>query len=182
PSAPAPPAILRRPAAPGRAARPAVRATSTIELCSRKGDTAAHAPHRQGDACVSGTAERCRNARHDLVRQSRRFQRRCFLAAAPEDERIAALQPAYPFALPYEVDEHPVDGLLLHSGFADSLADRDELRFLAREIEYGFGYEPVIENYIRLAEKLLGAKREQPRVAGTRPHNVSFTLDRKSTR
>src|SRR5690606_36850333 len=109
--------------------------------------------------------------------QSRRFQRRCFLAAAPEDEGIATLQPAYPFALPYEVDEHPVDGLLLHSGFADSLADRDEPRFLSSEIAHEFGYVPVSENYFRLAEKLLGAKREQPRVAGTRPHNVSFTLD-----
>src|SRR5690606_41041964 len=108
-----------------RCERPPVRATSTIELCSRKGDTAAHAPHRQGDACVSGTAERCRNARHDLVRQSRRFQRRCFLAAAPEDERIAAFQAAYPFAFSYEVDEQLVDRRLLHFQFAGSLADRD---------------------------------------------------------
>src|SRR5690606_35625544 len=110
--------------------RPPVRATFTVELRSGKSDAAADAPHGQRDACVSGTTERCRDARHDLVRQSCRFKRRCFLSAAPEDERIAALQAAHPFALPYQVDEHPVDRLLLYPGFPGSLADGYELRFL----------------------------------------------------
>src|SRR5690606_29817201 len=56
------------------------------------------------------------------------------------------------------------------------LADRDKLRFLAREVENGPGYETIVKDHVRLAEKLLCANREQPRIARTGAHYVSFPL------
>ena len=60
----------------------------------------------------AGTAVSVETPGHDLVRRRRPRERRDFLAAAPEDEWVAAFQPHDPPAAPAVVDEELVHLLL----------------------------------------------------------------------
>ena len=79
---------------------------------------------RDRDARVGGRRHAGRHAGHDLERHARRGQRLRLLAAAPEHERVAALQPHDAPAGAAELDEQRVDLLLRQRGRARLLARR----------------------------------------------------------
>ena len=64
---------------------------------------------------------------HDLEVDSGRGQRLGLLAAAAEDERIAALEPHHAPPRPRPVDQQRLDVVLLDGVVAGALADVDEL-------------------------------------------------------
>ena len=64
--------------------------------------------------CRGGDCGDRRDAGHDLGRDACRSQRQRLLAAASEDERVAALQPHDLEADSAEVDEQLVQLLLIH--------------------------------------------------------------------
>ena len=92
----------------------------------------------------------------------RRRQRLGLLAAAPEDVRVAALEPDDAFARARPGDEQRGDFLLRHGHV---FAARNQFGGRRREAEqFGIG-ERVIDHHVGAAEQFRAAQREQPRVA-----------------
>ena len=94
------------------------------------------------DAGVGGHSDRRRDAGHHLERDAGGRERFRLLAAAPEDERVAALEANDAFALARLGDEQVVDLLLAEAGAAllrRVLADEDALRFRRRQVEEACG-------------------------------------------
>ena len=58
-----------------------------------------------GNAGIGQAADARGDARHDAERHAGARQRLRFLAAAPEHEGIAALQPQHALALPRQIDQ-----------------------------------------------------------------------------
>ena len=80
---------------------------------------------RDGDPGVRGGRDRARDPRNDLERDAGRRQCLGLLAAAPEDERVAALEPHDTPARLAVLDEERVDLVLGHLDVPGGLADRD---------------------------------------------------------
>ena len=74
-----------------------------------EGDRRRDAAMRDGNARVRRRGDARRHARHDLERHARLGERLRLLAAAAEDERIAALEPHDALPLAPELDEQRVD-------------------------------------------------------------------------
>ena len=86
-----------------------------------------HSTMRHRNAGQLRRRHRRRHAGYDLERNTRVRERQRFLAPA-EHERVAALEPDDPLALPRGANHQPVDRLLLHAGPAGALADAEALR------------------------------------------------------
>src|SRR5690606_25283912 len=67
---------------------------------------------RERNTCISGATCRCGDAGHHFEPDPCRRKRLQLLAAAAENEGIAALQPAYALALLGEPDQQRIDLLL----------------------------------------------------------------------
>ena len=109
-------------------------------------------------------------------------QRGDLLAAAPEDEGVAALEPQHPPALAGETHEQAVDLLLLHRVPVGVLAGVDPVRVPAHQIEDLVGDEAVVDHHVGLLEEAHGAKAEQIRIAGPRPHQKDLAGSRAGIR
>ena len=87
---------------PGVAASPAQSSADSgrggVLVTGDDGDLGRHAALGDRDAGIGGHRERRRHARHDLERHAGGAQRERLLAAAAEDERVAALEPHDAFA------------------------------------------------------------------------------------
>ena len=70
---------------------------------------------RHRDAGQRGRGDRGADARHDLERDAGRGERQRLLAAAPEDERVARLEPHDPAPAARGANQQPVDRLLATS-------------------------------------------------------------------
>ena len=87
---------------------------------------------RQRNAC-SGSTPRCRcDPGHDPVIEAGDGERDCFLAAAAEHERIAALKAHHALTQPRVMGEQRVDLRLAIAAPAGPLADIDRLGFAPR--------------------------------------------------
>ena len=109
-------------------------------------------------AAAGHSAER-RDAGHDLERDAGRGEREGLLPAAPEDERVAALEADDRAALRAVRDEQRVDRFLRAAVAGD--ADRDPRRLgdeLARD-------EPVVDEHLARAHELEPAHRDQAGIA-----------------
>ena len=74
------------------------------------------------------------------------------LAAAAEDERVAALEPDDPLAGPGVLDEQLVDALLRGEGAARDLGDVDDLGVRGRLVEHGERGQPVGDHHVGAAD------------------------------
>ncbi len=135
--------------------------------------------HRRGRVPVRHGNPRVRRRRHtgghagnDLEGHAGRGQRLGLLAAAPEHEGVAALQPHHPLAGPGQLDEQPVRLLLRQRRRARLLADVAELGVGPRALERALRDEAVVEDRVRRGDQLERPARHQARVAGTRAHQV----------
>ena len=118
------------------------------------------------DAGVGAGRDAGRDPRHDLELDPGLAQRLALLAAAAEDERVAALQPHHALARPRRLDQPLADLLLRHRGHAGRLADVDQLGVLARPVERPRRDQPVVVDRVGRADQLQRARRHQPRIAG----------------
>ena len=84
-----------------------------------------------GNAGIGQAADPRRNARHDAKRHAAPRQRLGFLAAAPKDERIAALQSQHALALPRQIHQQIGNLVLLAALHARALAGIDQSSPLA---------------------------------------------------
>ena len=111
-------------------------------------DRAREAPLGHRDAGVGGGGDAGGDAGHDLEGDALRPQRECLLAAASEDERVAALQPHDALAF-LGAAHHQRLGLLLRHGLpAALLADEQQLRVRARAVERRGRDQAVVEDHV----------------------------------
>ncbi len=121
---------------------------------------------RHRDARVRGRRDRARHARHDLEGNAGRDALLSFLAAAPEHERVATLQPDDLLAGGAPGDKQLVDLFLRHRDAPGRLADVDQLRTGWRERQERRRCEPVVHDDVRAAQQLLAAPGQQAGVTG----------------
>ena len=95
---------------------------------------------REREAEAGGGAERGGDARNDLDRNAGGQQNIKLLAATPEDERIAALEPDDNFAGKRLVDQQLADIFLRQRMVAGHLADEDLLGRRSGKIEDAVAY------------------------------------------
>ncbi len=123
-----------------------------------------------GDSGVRRRADGAGDAGHDLERHTGRRQRLGLLAATPEHERVATLEPDDGAPGTPVLDEERVDVGLLDLGPAGRLPDVDALGVGRRELQQRRVHEPVVDDDVGAAEHLGAAHGEQSRVTGPRPH------------
>ena len=134
-----------------------------------KATRAGHAPLGDRDPGVGGRGDAGGHARDHLEGQPRGAQRLRLLAAAPEDERVAALE-ADDAATGADVVDQQAQGLLLGDLLAAAdLAHVDELGVRRRVGQRLGRRELVEEDDVGLAQDLDRPQRQQPRVARARP-------------
>ena len=87
------------------------------------------------------------------------------LAAAPEHERVTALEPRHALAGARQLQQQLVDPLLL-AALAGLLADENALGVAPRAPEHCLPDQAVVENHVRLLQQLQRAQGQQVGVAG----------------
>ncbi len=87
------------------------------------------------------------------------------LAAAPEHERVTALEPRHALAGARQLQQQLVDPLLL-AALAGLLADENALGVAPRALEHRLPDQAVVENHVRLLQQLQCAQGQQVRIAG----------------
>ena len=107
-----------------------------------------------------------RDAGDHLERDPGGGERLCLLTAAPEDERIAALQADDGATGPRAIDHQPLDLLLRHLGRARLLAHVHELGVRASPRHCRLRDQAVVEHGVGAGDELRRPQRHQPWVAG----------------
>src|SRR5262249_42703745 len=95
-----------------------------------------------------------------------------FLAPAPEDEWIAALQPHNRLSGADAADDLDFDITLTPTDLSLALADRHELGFASRPVENCLWYEFIVQDGIGLLQELCGPQRQEVRIARPGAHDV----------
>ena len=117
------------------------------------------------DAGRGRAAERRRDARHDLDGDAAALQIRQLLAAAAEDEGIAALE-AHDAAAGLRLPgDQRVDLVLALAVVALALADIDPLGVAAREIEHARPDQLVVDHHVGALDQPQRAQRQQIGIA-----------------
>ena len=119
----------------------------------QKGDAQRFMAEGQRHLELRGGAKACGNSRHDRIGDAGRAQRFDFLAAAAEDEGIAALQPHRALAGFRGFDQQFVDGVLADAGLADAAADRHARRIAARAVENFRRDQFVVEHDVGVLQR-----------------------------
>ena len=135
---------------------------------------------RDGDARIGGHGDGRSHAWHDFKRQAVFRQEQGFLAAAPEDEGVAALEAHDAFSFAGELDEEFRDVFLLHRVVARAFSHVDALGFLRHEREDAAVREVVIDDGVGFFETRVRLDRQKPRVSGAGSdkiyHSFAFLL------
>ena len=120
---------------------------------------------RDGNPRQQRRRNRAGDAGNDLAGNAGRGERERLFPAAPEDERIAALETHDAMAAARLADHQPVDRVLANRRAAGALADEEPPR--ARGVAQRRRLdERVVEHEVRLAEPPHRLEREQLRIAG----------------
>ncbi len=96
-----------------------------------------------------------------------------FFAAAPEDERVAALQPDDAATGQGVLDHQLVRDFLRYLLAAADLADVDQLCVAARAVERARTDQLVVEDYVGAGKQLCAAQSNQPFIARARSDEVN---------
>ncbi len=119
------------------------------------------------DAGVGGSGDPGGDPGDDLEGDAGVAQRLRLLAAATEDERVAALQPDDRAALARDPHQLRLGIGLLHRDPPGGLADVDQLGVLACAGERAGGNQAVVEDRVGGGDQGEGPSRHQPGVAGS---------------
>ena len=130
------------------------------------------------DARVGRRRDPGGHARHDLERHARRRERLGLLAAAPEHERVAALEPHHALARAAELDQQLVGLLLGERRRAGLLADVAQLRIRPRPLERARRDQPVVEDRVRAAISSSERRVIRPGSPGPAPTRYTMPLTR----
>ena len=133
----------------------------------------------QGYPGIGEPAEAGADAGDDAERNPRLDQGEPLLAAAAEDERIAALQPQHTPAIPGMADQPAGNIGLFRRRPSAAFAGVDKLGAGPREVEDARIDQRVINHHVGLAQPVERVQRQQPRIAGARarqPHPAGLEV------
>ena len=143
------------------------------QLSADEGDTAREAPVGERQLGGGGGGERRGDSRDHGAGDAVRGQHLELLAAASENQRIAALEARHALALSGEAHQQLVDAPLL-IGPAGLPADEDPLGIAPRAIQHRLAHQAVVENHVRSLQQLQRPQREQVRIAGAGSNQVDL--------
>ena len=126
------------------------------------------------DAGVGGRAQCGGDAGHHFKRNARFAQGFQFLAAAPEHERVAALEPHHAFARTGMAHQQEVGFLLRHAAAAGALAHADFVGIAPHQIQHRIRHQRVVQHHVGFLNALQAFEREQPGIARPRAHQRHF--------
>src|SRR5690348_453481 len=129
---------------------------------------------RQRDAAISRQSQRRGYARYDLERNPRSRQRFHLLAAPPEDERIAALEPHHRLAAPRALDQHSGDLFLSRFMRRALLADVHPLGMRGRQVQQAFARQVIVEDGIGALQNLAALDGNESGIARTRADQINL--------
>ena len=121
---------------------------------------------------VGRRTDRAGDSRDDFDRKTSAQERLDLLAAAPEDEWVAAFEPDNPLSGAHVLDERGVDLILGERHRSRRLARVDNLGLRAALREKPLGAEPVGHDDIRFPEKGHATNRDETRIARTGSHEI----------
>ena len=128
----------------------------------------------QRDAGIGRASGGGGDAGADLERNALFGQFFDLLAAAPENEGVAALQAQHALALQGQLD-HQVADLLLRQGVIGALlADIDALGVAAHPVHDRGVDQPVVEHHVGFLHQAEGPERQQVRVARPGAHQIDL--------
>ena len=128
------------------------------------------------DPRIGGNGDGGGHAGDDLEWDARLPEDLSLLAAAAEDERVAAFEAGHDVPPPGLLDEAPVDLLLGEGVIGPLFAGVDPAGLLSGMEEDLRADQMVIEDHIRLPDALRPAEGDQPRIArpGADDINLAF--------
>ena len=118
----------------------------------------------RGNARIAKAADTRAHPRNHAERDTGRDQVERFLAAATENERVAAFKTQHPFAAAGELDKAHGNRALLGARLAAPLAGIDPLG-AGRKFQNALIHQRVINNDIGLLERIQSVHRQQARIA-----------------
>ncbi len=121
---------------------------------------------RQRNAGIGGAGQRGGDAGHDFESDAVLAQEFQFLAAATKDKRVATLQPNHPLASASVLQHQRVDSNLRRMVITRLFSDLDKFGVAAREREYFFTHQAIVQDDIGLVEQAQRAQGQQSRIAG----------------
>ena len=121
---------------------------------------------RDGDAGGARGGDGARQARHHLVVDTGGVERLGLLGAAPEDERIAALEAHDELARQAVLDEAGVGLRLRHRDLPGRLAGVDQQAVRARLERQLIAGQAVEDEHVGAAHEIEAADGDQPGIAG----------------
>ena len=124
-----------------------------------------HVAMRDRDAGIGEPADPRRDAGDDAEGNAGFDQRQRLLAAAPEDEGVAALQPADAFSLSRELHQPERDVALAGRRLAAALARIFDRRAFSRMRQHALVDQRVVDHHVSLAKRIQGVERQEARVA-----------------
>gem|GEM_PF-3377343 len=122
---------------------------------------------RERDTGIGRAARRRRDAGHHLEGDALGGERVDLLAAAPEDERVAALQAHHALAFAREAHQQVIDVLLRQRVLRALLAGVDALGLQAHQVEDRLRHQAVVHHHVGLLHEAQRAEGEQVRIART---------------
>ena len=122
---------------------------------------------RPRHAGVGGAGQRGGDARHHFEGDAVRVQELQLLAAAPEHEGVAALEPHHAAAGARMLQHQRVDAVLADVVVGGLLAHFDELGVAARQRQHAGADQAVVQDHVGLVEQAQRTQREQARIART---------------
>ena len=133
---------------------------------------------RQRDAGVGGATQPRRHAGNHLEVDAELAQGLDFLAAPPEDEGVAALQPHHPSPSLGAGQQHRVDFGLPDAVEGSPLADIDALGVAAAARQDGRRHQVVVIDDVRPLQCVQRLQREEVRITRSGAHEGDETLPR----
>ncbi|CUI54064.1 Uncharacterised protein [Achromobacter sp. 2789STDY5608628] len=135
---------------------------------------------RQRNAGIGRTGQRRGDAGHHLVAHAVRAQVFQFLAAAAEDEGVAALEPHHAAAQAGVLDQQGVDARLGRvMVLARQFAHRDAFGVAARQRHDVVADQPVVQDHVGLVQRAQRLQRQQAGIAGAGADQHHAALGRR---
>jgi hypothetical protein len=144
-------------------------------MAGDEGDGVVGIAIRRRDAGIGEAADPRGDAGDDAEGNAGGGERQRLLAAAAEDEGIAALEAQHPFALSRQPNEPLGDVGLLLRGFSAALSGVFERGAGRGKAEDTLVHQGVVDDRVRPPQRMEGEEREQPRIARPRadqPHRT----------
>ena len=141
-------------------------------VAGNEGDAGAGLAMGDRDSRVGGSGDASGDARHHLNCHAMGRQVGGLLAAAAEQEGIAALEAHDALVLLGQLHQHRVGAGLGHGVMAPPFAHEMALTVLGHQLEQGLGHQGVVHQGVAAPQQSIGLEGEQFGIAWPCPHQI----------